>query len=169
MKDRLIEILDSYYAESGSHFVYYFTEEESEMLADYLFKNGVIAPPCKVGDVLYYIDIADVHRPIKEKLCVEIQYGYGVAACVCQDEGTKLRRAYNFGDFGKIIFLSCEEAVRVLRENKYSDVVEQLNAEIESSDKYIREYDDSEVQKAYNQGLRHALKIVTEMGVNNND
>jgi hypothetical protein len=39
-------------------------------------------------------------------------------------------------------------------------VVLQLEAEIESSDKYIREYDDSEVQKAYNKGLRDAAKII---------
>lgn len=39
-------------------------------------------------------------------------------------------------------------------------VVKQLEAEIESSDKYIREYDDSEVQKAWKKGLRKALEIV---------
>ena len=39
-------------------------------------------------------------------------------------------------------------------------IVEQLEAEIESSDKFIREYDDSEVQKAWNKGLRKALELV---------
>ena len=43
------------------------------------------------------------------------------------------------------------------------DVVAQLEAEVESSDKYIEEYDGSEVQKAYNKGLRDALKIAKEM------
>ncbi len=44
------------------------------------------------------------------------------------------------------------------------EFAEQLEAEIISSDKYIREYDDSKVQKAYNKGLRDALKILKEMG-----
>ncbi|MBR5199218.1 MAG: hypothetical protein IKW20_05255 [Bacteroidales bacterium] len=43
------------------------------------------------------------------------------------------------------------------------EAVEQLEAEVESSDKYIREYDDSEVQIAYNSGLRQALKVIKEM------
>lgn len=39
-------------------------------------------------------------------------------------------------------------------------IVKQLEAEIESSDKYIAEYDDSEVQKAWNAGMRKCLEIV---------
>lgn len=49
-----------------------------------------------------------------------------------------------------------------------SDVVGQLEAEVYSSDKYINEYDGSEVQKAYNKGLRDALKIAKEMLEENN-
>lgn len=48
-------------------------------------------------------------------------------------------------------------------ERHRSDVVGQLEAEVYSSDKYINEYDGSEVQKAYNKGLRDALKIAKEM------
>ena len=44
-----------------------------------------------------------------------------------------------------------------------TDIVGQLEAEVYSSDKYIDEYDGSEVQKAYNKGLRDALKIAKEM------
>lgn len=39
-------------------------------------------------------------------------------------------------------------------------IVEQLEAEIDSSDKYIREYDESLPQIAWNKGLRKALEIV---------
>ena len=45
----------------------------------------------------------------------------------------------------------------------YEECIAQLDAEIESSDKYIREYDDSELQKVYNKGLRDALKALKEM------
>ena len=45
----------------------------------------------------------------------------------------------------------------------YRNVIEQLDAEIESSDKYIREYDDGELQIAFNKGLRAACSTVKEM------
>ncbi len=38
-----------------------------------------------------------------------------------------------------------------------------LEAEAESSDKYIREYEDSKEQRAYNQALRKACNLVKEM------
>ena len=44
-------------------------------------------------------------------------------------------------------------------------IISQAEAEIESSDKYIREYDDSEVQKAFNKGMRVVLEIVKGGGV----
>lgn len=43
---------------------------------------------------------------------------------------------------------------------RYEDAMEQLKVEIESSDKYIAEYDDSEVQKAWNMGMRNAYRIL---------
>ena len=42
-------------------------------------------------------------------------------------------------------------------------ILSALEVEIESSDKYIREYDSSTVQKAYNKGMRQCLKIVQEV------
>ena len=44
-------------------------------------------------------------------------------------------------------------------------VVSQAEVEIRSSDKYIREYDNSEVQKAFNKGMRTILNIVRKGGV----
>lgn len=41
MRDRLIELLD--------HYLY------SEQIADHLIANGVILPPCKVGDLVYIL------------------------------------------------------------------------------------------------------------------
>lgn len=42
------------------------------------------------------------------------------------------------------------------------DIYRTLEAEAVSSDKYIREYDDSTEQKAYNQALWYACKLVKE-------
>ena len=54
MRNGLINLLDGYYEQSGACLVHYFTEEESERLADYLLEKGVIVPPCKVGDKVYF-------------------------------------------------------------------------------------------------------------------
>ena len=43
------------------------------------------------------------------------------------------------------------------------NIILQLEAEIESSEKYMRECDNSDLQKAYNQGLRAAYNAVKEM------
>ena len=40
-KQDLVAILDGYYEESGIGVVHYFTDEESEMLADYLISKNV--------------------------------------------------------------------------------------------------------------------------------
>ena len=49
-----------------------------------------------------------------------------------------------------------------LNPDTLENIIEQAMAEIESSDKYIREYDDSIEQKAYNSGMRKILKIIKE-------
>jgi hypothetical protein len=46
MRDRLIELINN----NGSSVL---TANDFEELADYLLENGVIVPPCKVGDVVY--------------------------------------------------------------------------------------------------------------------
>ena len=49
------------------------------------------------------------------------------------------------------------------RAEAIEDVLLTLEAEANSSDKYIREYDDSDIQKAYNKGLWVACNLVKEM------
>ena len=79
------------------------------------------------------------------------------------------------GNIYQIVCLGCfngtdECATREVAIKKWNtrkpmeNIVAQLEAEIESSDKYIREYDDSVVQKAFNKGMRDSLRIVKEEG-----
>ena len=51
MRDRLIELLKEIYPKTR----YIPMEECREKIADYLIENGVIVPPCKVGDKAYVI------------------------------------------------------------------------------------------------------------------
>lgn len=38
------------------------SRSEIELLADYLIENGVVIPPCKVGDTVYYIAGKKVYK-----------------------------------------------------------------------------------------------------------
>ena len=50
MRDRLIELLEIHFiTKLGTRF----HREVLENIADYLLENGVIVPPCKVGDKIY--------------------------------------------------------------------------------------------------------------------
>lgn len=50
-----------------------------------------------------------------------------------------------------------------IRNKAFNKVIMQLEAEVESSAKFIREYDDSIAQKAYYSGLKHSLEIAKKM------
>jgi len=81
-----------------------------ENLADCLLENGVIVPPCKVGDILY--DIFDFEN-IKTVRVTEIT--------IRLDRRNKPWLIiggyfYAFDDFGKTVFLTKEEAEEKLKE-----------------------------------------------------
>ena len=108
MKDRLIELIES---------TRYWGSGTSEEIADYLLENGVIVPPCKVGDIVYKVyDIESVHRQILELEVLMIEVGIQRKVCL---KTTKKHR-YNFDkatfeDFGKTVFLTREEAEQALQ------------------------------------------------------
>ena len=92
--------------------------EREGIFADYLLANGVIVPPCKVGDIVYKLyDIETVHSQILELEVLMIEIGANRKVCL---KTTKKYR-YNFDkatfeDFGKTVFLTKEEAEKALAE-----------------------------------------------------
>lgn len=80
--------------------------ELAEVRADYLLENGVIVPPCKVGDKLYIV--AEVSGKIIE--CTVIGAWICEGNCnVITDCGT----IYNLS-YGETVFLSRKEAKEAL-------------------------------------------------------
>lgn len=59
--------------------------------------------------------------------------------------------------------LAREDLFQFLEAEAIKEVAEVLEAELESANKYIREYDDSAEQRAYTKGLHNAWSIVKEM------
>ena len=79
MRDKLIDIL----VKSGASFEYATPED----VADYLIAEGVIVPPCKVGDDIYWID-PETNEIIHEKADIKAicYYGGGKFKLVCGSE-----------------------------------------------------------------------------------
>ena len=106
-RDRLVELIQRVQYMGGLE----------KRLADYLLDNGVIVPPCKVGDKVY-IPSGD-----EEFYWVDV---YKVKYFYCSSKG--INRFYiecgtmgnNFRpkDIGKTVFLTREEAEKALEEMK---------------------------------------------------
>lgn len=106
MRDRLIELFEEWEK-----------QDEVDSIADYLLENGVIAPPCKVGDLLFCI-IADkscneVYKHIEACRINEISYFSGDEFVFGVREVNK-HYGHNV-TLGKNAFKTFEEAEDVLR------------------------------------------------------
>jgi hypothetical protein len=81
-----------------------------ETIADHLLANGVIVPPCKVGDRLYEIVEMPKHTFVSEfPIIVEPQQ-------IIYKNIMWHHSCIPFDDFGKTVFLTREEAEKALAE-----------------------------------------------------
>ena len=111
-RERLIEVLSNidYACDNGSNL-----QDRIEFIADYLLANGVIVPPCKVGDTVY--EICERRRSGKwQKAIVErVVQGIeiGIDKILTARCGTT---AYVYlSRLGKTVFLTREEAETALK------------------------------------------------------
>lgn len=120
MKSRLIELLrDARKNTKGANC----DLEREHLFADYLLANGVIVPPCKVGDDVYipwhyngtrgiaYFEVTHIIMDCKES--------YVKTDFATDDEGfwdLCNGGKFYFDDFGKTIFLTKKEAEKALKE-----------------------------------------------------
>lgn len=109
-KEKLIEMIQS--ATNGC------ARYWASLIADKLLAEGVIVPPCKVGQKVYKVyDIESVHRRALELEVLLIEIGNITRICL----KTTKNYLYNFDkasfeDFGKTVFLTREEAEKALAE-----------------------------------------------------
>ena len=115
----LIEAINEYFGVDAAYF-----EVDAAELADHLLANGVIVPPCKVGDTVYMpwewngtkgVAILEVIRIVDDYFNKDSPY---VITDLFSDDMDFLI-AYNNGsfafmDFGKIVFLTKSEAEKAL-------------------------------------------------------
>lgn len=94
----------------------------AEKLADHLLANGVIVPPCKVGQTAYYLFQYSDKRvlpfvrkaKIKRIYCGNSKMQF-LVDCELKDTKEKgIIRTWYFTDFGKTAFLTKEKAEQAL-------------------------------------------------------
>lgn len=107
-KEKLVELINE--ADSNYNFelsVGKLPKPRVEYEAEFLLKNGVIVPPCKVGDIVYYVYMGQIH-PHKIKEIQINKFGEFVISLM----------TFQFKEFGKTVFLTKEEAEKALAEKR---------------------------------------------------
>ena len=114
-RDRLIELLCK--APLGfKTFENLYYKSTISKIADYLIANGVIVPPCKVGDKLYEITS---RKTISEYQVTAIHielFGIFVDWKITQGFVDRYISDMPAGEIGKTVFLTREEAENALKE-----------------------------------------------------
>ena len=122
MRDRLIELIrDSIHILHGCF---------EEIIADHLLANGVVVPPCKVGDTVYFIQCKQIFegrviliRPFIHKDHTNF-HGNVLYECInpFYDDGRTMEHQISvvFKEYGEntIAYLTREEAEAKLKEGK---------------------------------------------------
>ena len=104
-RDRLIEL------------IYDVLDARPDTIADYLISNGVILPPCKVGDTVYVIDYTRCGKRMFKCFVEEITRNfYGTYYYLDWGSNNPRFTACNEASFGKTVFLTKEEAEKALEE-----------------------------------------------------
>ena len=104
----------------------------AEYFADHLLSNGVIVPPCKVGDTVYILttdSLSGIEKSrVKRMLLQNLQDGMTIkiiVPCICDDWGNAVWEFYP-DDFGKTVFLTREEAEKATKEREFENEVRNL-------------------------------------------
>ena len=115
MRDRLIELISEVHKkEFNREFMFI-----AEHIADYLLENGVVVPPCKVGDILYETK-PDFSGRLKQPLSLKV-VGFEMInnMVFIEVEYETITSAgwysVNVERLGKTVFLTREEAEKALK------------------------------------------------------
>lgn len=119
-RERLIELLEVSGKKVGKYIdnsgVVPTAKEIYGVRADYLLANGVIVPPCKVGDKVWYITNGKIDNA--EVVCIDCRNsGNHIIAHKYIEETEEIKKlCVYFSDVNKIVYLTKEEALQALKE-----------------------------------------------------
>lgn len=111
-RERLIELIEAYPCMSTAEDC--FMESISADLTDYLLANGVIVPPCKVGESCY--PLPRYKTPLVERKISRITYSARNIIIGYYENDGQYRPPLRTRILGEDVFLSREEAEKALAE-----------------------------------------------------
>ena len=115
MRERLIELL----VEKASYgeILDGYARRHAEEIADHLLANGVLCPPCKVGDEFY---MADQCGNINAWIVYDFTYDstYSFMIHLSRKDDTTIVYTGISNDIGNILFSSYKEAAQALKEGR---------------------------------------------------
>lgn len=115
MSDRLVDLIINAKREDPE------TGSFTEFLADRLIQNGVIVPPCRYLQKCFVIPtVENGLTGIAEMKCIGFSLSHDSYNANLITDKNKLYQPC-FGDFGKTVFLTREEAEKALERNKNND------------------------------------------------
>lgn len=116
-KERLVELLLQ--TETFTADIAEYVRQQAEHKAEYILANGVIVPPCKVGDKVYVVDYTRLGNMIFECEVEEIShFSYGTYYYLNWGLHIPRFKACREDSFGKKVFLTREEAEKKLKEGE---------------------------------------------------
>ncbi len=129
MRDRLIELIGSFPTFGKTPLNQKWFPEAVAKLADHLLANGVIVPPCKVGDLVWFIG----YEMSECSHCGARYDEYLCAGCEAECDSDKVwsvspTKAWslewilqNLKAFGRVYFTTKEEAESALERSKSNE------------------------------------------------
>ncbi len=108
-RERLIELL-----RGAKNRYINLLEFEKGLIATHLLENGVIVPPCRVGDIVYLLCPVreGIYEAFVDEICVMKESNF----IVTRDIYFNRRQSIFFEQIGKTVFLTKEEAEKALKE-----------------------------------------------------
>jgi hypothetical protein len=132
MLDRLIELLkqadDKCDYTSCGDCSRFSTEHDCfiGLTADHLIENGVIVPPCKVGDTVYWLNFYNHLMLYRDKYyeaeVVRIVVTRFGVSCVIRVRGENATYEIPYVEFGKNVFLTREEAEQAMKGENHAEI-----------------------------------------------
>lgn len=97
----------------------------ADVIADRLLAEGVIVPPCKVGDVVWVLNRSRGAIYGNKVVCIKVRGESPNKNTIRVEHHNKMAEAsyrkYTWSQFGKQVFLSKEEAEKTLAEGNENE------------------------------------------------
>lgn len=108
-REKLVELLNK---QKGYTLPIWIAPQTIEIMADVLIENGVIIPPCKVGDTVWMLVTCSSTKTVYEK--GKRKQEHHQHTYIRSAEMTKFNFFRVIKDIGKTVFLTKEEAEKAL-------------------------------------------------------